>query len=1128
MDARSVLLPGLDGAWARGPGGWRALTRTPLDLLNLFVAFPGDMLFFVLVIAFSQGSLFLAFGHRSRFPFEHSTRRYVFAAAALVMVWLIMLGAALIALFANLNPNAFMPPLERLAYSVTLLLVAWAFLSADFALWRNRSNLIVFGIAFVAVLLYLNTARAWLALDPDALGFNETDFALVWSAVPVCIGAAALALALLNIRHILDAPLKSLFFLLIILGNGWDIYQLSQAPGAGHYMGGARLAYVGGMLLLPLIIYRLAVALLENSLVEVVLAASQPSSALAPAGTPDEAAENDPVLAAPASWNFAASPAQTDTRQVFNAIGIMLDAREHANLPEQIVKATLDSSHAEISVLLRLQDDKYADVIAGYDQIAEQALTDISLNLSAQPTLLDAIKRGEQTILFPDYHAEELADLFRRLNVSSISSVAAQPLMAEGEPLALLLASMPYRQAELSPEALECLRDIGFVAGNILAFGDALVESSLLAKERALDEIAAAPSDTAFDLEAIGKNRREMETSLESVSERMARADLQIIELQQQLQQQHIRLLDALAEGDNGESALQRLNASFDEQAQLREDCHQGARELLDAETILRISNDASGDTLAQIIREYLHKELNLRLTTRDRLRQQINGLLVSGRSAGAQQLEAVLQSVSDESAQLELEREQQQRRLSSLLSQLASQGVETSFSSMTKVLLQLYAERTTSARLLSAAHEERASLVSERERLLAAGASDSPELERQLKRLQADHEQLLNAREEMRREHQALHLRMESSEADQVKLRTRYEEAQAELAEQLEGQEAVQLQIDGLIEERDNLLKIRDQLAARVTASFADGAGAPAAADVNEEMAKLEATVQRLIEQREVLALELSDARAALSRPRAAEEASPGDAPQDSQTRRADLVAAMLQDMRAPIKSIKDYTEVLLAESIGILGAAQLQVLRMISADIGQLTAMISDLQDAAALELASGTGTDSDADLTAIIEDIIQERSQQLTDRGLLIELALGDHLPPVGADGASLKQVLTQLIVNASRVSAPGDQITISADAGPLRMPNASEAIEAVEIRVRDQGGGIASADIPRVFARKYRRDNPEIPGFGETGVGMTIARAFARAHDGDLWITSEMGAGSEFHLALPMQLAVSIED
>ena len=171
---------------------------------------------------------------------------------------------------------------------------------------------------------------------------------------------------------------------------------------------------------------------------------------------------------------------------------------------------------------------------------------------------------------------------------------------------------------------------------------------------------------------------------------------------------------------------------------------------------------------------------------------------------------------------------------------------------------------------------------------------------------------------------------------------------------------------------------------------------------------------------------------------------------------------------------------------------------------------------------------GGDHDADLTAIIEDVIQERSQQLTDKGLLIELSLSDHMPPLSADGASVKHILTQLILNASKVSAPGAQIAVSADAGLVHLPGGSEAIDAVEISVRDQGGGIASADVPRVFARKYRRENPEIPGFGDTGVGMTIARAFARAHNGDLWITSEPGAGSVFHLALPLQLAVSIED
>ena len=90
----------------------------------------------------------------------------------------------------------------------------------------------------------------------------------------------AYLLAAVNVRHLIDAPLKVLFFLVFILGNGLDLVLLAEGEVAGSYLGGARLAYVAGLALFPVIIYRLAVALLENSLVEVVLAASQPASSL--------------------------------------------------------------------------------------------------------------------------------------------------------------------------------------------------------------------------------------------------------------------------------------------------------------------------------------------------------------------------------------------------------------------------------------------------------------------------------------------------------------------------------------------------------------------------------------------------------------------------------------------------------------------------------------------------------------------------------------------------------------------------------------------------------------------------------------------------------------------------------
>ena len=261
------------------------MSITTLDILNVFVEFPGNLVFFLLVIALSQGSLFLAIGHRSRFPFEQATRRFVIATGGLVVLWLIMLAAAFLARFTELEADAFMPPMERLAFALTLVILAWAFISADFQRWQNRSNLLIFAATFVLALLFINSARDWLALYGAGASFNATDQASLWSGATAGLAGLGLLLTLLNYRHIVDAPLKVLFFLVFLAGNGWDLYQIAEGGAPGNYLGATRLAYLAGLILLPLIIYRLAIALLEHSLVEVVLAASQPSSALDAAST---------------------------------------------------------------------------------------------------------------------------------------------------------------------------------------------------------------------------------------------------------------------------------------------------------------------------------------------------------------------------------------------------------------------------------------------------------------------------------------------------------------------------------------------------------------------------------------------------------------------------------------------------------------------------------------------------------------------------------------------------------------------------------------------------------------------------------------------------------------------------
>lgn len=1074
-------------------------------MLNLFIEFPGDMLFFLLVIACSQGSLFLAFGHRSRFPLEHSTHRYVIATAALVLVWLVMLGAAVVALYAELDANQFMPPLERLAHALTLLLLGWAFLSADFILWRNRSNLFIFGCVFLLALLFINTARSWLLEYEAGLAFNAGEYALLWSAVTGGIAAALLLLTALNTRHIADAPLKALLFLLFVAGSAWELWQIAQGQVVGNYQGAARLAYAAGLVLLPVIIHRLAIGLLENSLVEVVLAASQQAAAVsAEAAGGTELSLHD---------GLSLSNPMHDSTRLLAAIGVMLESDNRADEPDRVVQAVRNAFAVELCLLLKLPDANMAEVVAGWDASTQKSLAGAALDLGEQPTLLAAAKRGDMITLLPDHHTDELHDLFRRIGVDGLSSMLVQPILARDELLGVLLVGSPYSQAGLNEVDRALLADIAVVAGFLLS-GQA---ENRQEPQRAA-ALPTADSSARLGAEAPSHDvmlgiRRELTAGLAGSAERIAKLRLQIGGLEKQLADEQGRLLDRLAASDLDASASVGLRGAFCEQAALLSACEASANDLLDAEAALRLLNGS--DTLEQSIHEYLHKQYNWRLNTRDRLRRQISALMVLRRSTPGDALATILQQLNDEHDQLELQQDQQRRRQASIVQRLETLGVTDIGATMLPALAHLHAERLAFGELLTDADARLASLQAERQSLLDAGAGDKQELEAQLKQLSADHESLLESREALRREQQHILAQTEAAEAARSTLENDKQLLETSLAEEKARQRETQDQIQTLVEERDNLLTIRDQLAAKVTELMEEGTTGEPSSQLQNELEMLRESVARLSQQREDLALDLSDARL---------ESVPVPAPPALSARTAATLLSLLRDLYAPIGSVREYVDLLLAESIGILGAAQLQVLRLASAEIVVIADLLAELQhaasaDAGRIELWDGI------DIAGMIDEVIADTSSRVAEKSLLIELSLDDNLPPLTANFLGVKHMLTLLMTNACEVSPPGAQVLVSARKEGIHLNDNTGTIDALEVRVHDAGGGIASSDLPRIFARTYRAQYPAIPGLGDNGVGITVARAIARAHEGDIWVTSEKGKGSTFHLALPLQSAAT---
>jgi len=126
------------------------------------------------------------------------------------------------------------------------------------------------------------------------------------------------------------------------------------------------------------------------------------------------------------------------------------------------------------------------------------------------------------------------------------------------------------------------------------------------------------------------------------------------------------------------------------------------------------------------------------------------------------------------------------------------------------------------------------------------------------------------------------------------------------------------------------------------------------------------------------------------------------------------------------------------------------------------------------------------------------------------LNLSLDLPDRLPNVSGDARRLQEVLQNLLDNAIQYTLPGGKIVLSAEAKN----------DEVIFTVSDTGIGIPQADQPRIFERFYRVDVARSREAGGTGLGLAIAKHLIEAHGGRIWVESEVGVGSKFHVSVPM--------
>ena len=209
--------------------------------------------------------------------------------------------------------------------------------------------------------------------------------------------------------------------------------------------------------------------------------------------------------------------------------------------------------------------------------------------------------------------------------------------------------------------------------------------------------------------------------------------------------------------------------------------------------------------------------------------------------------------------------------------------------------------------------------------------------------------------------------------------------------------------------------------------------------------------------------------------------------------------------DLKSPIARIRGLAEVTLTTGKA-LGEYENMAASTVE-ECDRLLDMINTMLMITKTECGVDRRKDEAIDLAALVREACELLGSVAEDKGLRLSCDTPENCRLLG-DRRMIQRILSNLLDNALKYTAPGGAVTVSVSEGEG---------DVVVIEVHDTGIGIPAEALPHVFERFYRCDHSRSePG---TGLGLSLARAFARAHQGDITVTSTPGQGSTFTLTLP---------
>jgi GAF domain-containing protein/anti-sigma regulatory factor (Ser/Thr protein kinase) len=230
----------------------------------------------------------------------------------------------------------------------------------------------------------------------------------------------------------------------------------------------------------------------------------------------------------------------------------------------------------------------------------------------------------------------------------------------------------------------------------------------------------------------------------------------------------------------------------------------------------------------------------------------------------------------------------------------------------------------------------------------------------------------------------------------------------------------------------------------------------------------------------------------------------------EEASRHKSEFLANVSHELRTPLNAIIGFTEVLLEKYFGEVNAKQEDYLKDVLTSGQHLLALINDILDLSKVEAGRMELELATFDLGPALEAGLVMVKERASRGGVALSLEVADDLGRVEADERKVKQVLFNLLTNAVKFTPAGGRVAVVA----------RRAEGWVEVAVADTGVGIAPEDQGRVFEEfgQVRGASGQSEG---TGLGLTLCKRFVELHGGTIAVTSEVGVGSTFTVALPVR-------